>query len=82
MQAAFEGPSGKSQYSLRRAWICHKQLKGPLPGLDNPPPSSVAVTSSVEIPAMEAILMTLDGLSADVPFRSKGCTLGKQFSIK
>lgn len=74
MQAAFDGPSRKIQYQEEHNRVSNKQLKGPWPGLDSPP-SSVAVTSAVEIPAIEAILITRDGASAEAPLRSRGCTL-------
>lgn len=74
MQAALDGPS----MSIRSACILPYaiqagiiQLKVPWPGADSPPPS-VVVTSTVWIPAIEAILITRDGMSALVPLSNNG----------
>jgi hypothetical protein len=48
------------------------QLKVPLPGAERPP-SSPVVTSPVTIPAMEAILITLDGLCEVAPLARREC---------
>lgn len=88
MHAAFEGPSAtekKEGVSVNtKSRECHRglnhrgqvniQLKGPVPGADSPP-SPVAVGSSVEIPAIDAILITRDGISGEAAFWRRGRTL-------
>jgi hypothetical protein len=50
------------------------QLKVPCPGAESPP-SSLVVTSEVTMPAIEAMLITRDGMLADVPFNKRSCSL-------